>query len=137
LSKCKRDKCGSVIVLDGKIVGRGHNGPAGIRQYCGLEPTISSKPKSDRTCCVHAEWRAIFEALRSGERLDGGILCFTRVNQNGDILFSGEPYCTVCSRLALEAGIGFFALWQKEGIRVWRTEDYNNASYDFHLKNTR
>lgn len=136
LSNCQRDKCGAVIVLENKIIGRGHNGPAGIKEYCRLDLVVSAKPKSDRTCCVHAEWRAIFEALKSGENLKRAVLYFSRADQNGNIITSGEPYCTVCSRLALDADIGFFALWQKEGIRKWQTEKYNDLSYNFHLENT-
>ena len=58
---CLRGKCGAVVVLKGKIIGRGFNGPPGGKikhRKCHLNLLESAKPKSDRTCCVHAEWRA-------------------------------------------------------------------------------
>lgn len=133
---CLKDKCGSVVVIDGEIVGRGFNGPplndANWRK-CHLNLVHSQKPKSDRTCCVHAEVRAITSALMGrGQLLTGGTLYFTRVDEAGEILRSGPPYCTLCSRAALEAGLKNFALWHEEGIRLYDTVEYNELSYAFH-----
>ena len=140
---CLRDKCGAVVacpeLVEGlvkyRVVGRGWNGPAGSQSKCHLDLLDSTKPKSDRTCCVHAEWRAIMDAVRHTKDLSGSILYFTRVDEAGDMLKSGEPYCTVCSRLALDSGIGQFALWQEEGIKLYGTKEYNDLSYEFHVKN--
>lgn len=133
---CKRDNCGAVIVKDDEIIGSGYAAPPqddSKNAKCQFEyPEITLKPKSDRTCCVHAEWRAIFDALKKNpEKIAGSTLYFTRVDDNGKRLFSGDPYCTVCSRLALDAGISFFALWYEEGIRVYDASEYNNLSYRF------
>ncbi len=58
-SLCLRNKCGAVIVdSEGEIVGRGHNAPPGddvLEKRYHLELIHSDKPKSDRTCCMHAE----------------------------------------------------------------------------------
>jgi deoxycytidylate deaminase len=132
---CLRDKCGAIIVLDGVVVGRGSNGPAGgdiAHRKCELDLINSPKPKSDRTCCVHAEWRVIMDAIRNQKNLNGSVLYFTRVDAEGNILKSGDPYCTVCSRLALDAGISYFALWQDAGIKLYDTQEYNELSYHFH-----
>lgn len=134
LATCKRAKCGSVIILNNEVIGEGFNSPAGSIVKCDLEFQNSSKPKSDRTCCMHAEWRAILDAVSKQQDLKGSILYFTRVDKNGDILKSGEPYCTVCSRFALDVGISNFALWHEEGIKIYKTEEYNELSYLFHLK---
>ncbi len=143
---CLRAKCGAVIVKNDVIIGRGFNSPATAdtdknhaskaAQKCDCVYTQSPKPKSDRTCCVHAEWRAIIEALKNSSEntLAGGALYFTRVDADGNILKSGEPYCTVCSRLALDTGISQFGLWHESGIRMYDTEEYNELSYQFHLK---
>lgn len=143
---CLRAKCGAVIVKNDTIIGRGFNGPAtadtdktrfaASSQKCDCIYPQSAKPKSDRTCCVHAEWRAIIDALKnsSEKTLAGSILYFTRVDGDGNILKSGEPYCTVCSRLALDTGISQFGLWHESGIRMYDTGEYNELSYQFHLK---
>ncbi len=132
---CLRDKCGAIVVLDGEVIGRGYNGPPqddiACRKCC-LDLVASPKPKSDRTCCVHAEWRAIIDAVRAKRDIQGSALYFTRVDDTGDIIRSGTPYCTVCSRLALDSGIKTFALWHEDGIELYDTKDYNELSYRFH-----
>lgn len=133
---CERDRCGAVIVKDSTIIGSGYNAPPGDdtkTAKCRFEYLAEiRKPKSDRTCCVHAEWRAILDALRRNpEKLIGSTLYFARVDENGKNLFSGDPYCTVCSRLALDTGIRHFALWREEDIRVYDTVEYNDLSYQF------
>ena len=132
---CLRDKCGAVIVSDGYVIGKGYNAPPGddftIRK-CELELIHSAKPKSDRTCCVHAEWRAIVDALPSG-KIRGSTLYFTRVDEEGALKESdGIPYCTVCSRLALDVGVAYFGLWTERGAKLWETREYNEMSYAFH-----
>jgi deoxycytidylate deaminase len=133
-SLCLRDKCGALVVLDGNVIGRGYNGPptASSQKMCTREYSSSKKPKSDKTCCVHAEWRAIMECVRLNIPLQKSILYFTRVDESGNLLYSGDPYCTVCSRLALDVGIGFFALYHESGIRLYTTDEYNILSYDFY-----
>ena len=136
-SLCLRDKCGAVVILDGKIIGRGYNSPPGDdmgQRMCHTDYRVSSKPKSDRTCCMHAEWRAIIDAIRNKKDITGSSLYFTRIDADGNLLRSGDPYCTVCSRIALDVGIKYFGLWQKEGIKMFDTKRYNKLSYDFHLE---
>lgn len=134
---CKRANCGAVIVKDDEIIGSGYSAPPlddVKNSKCHFEyPGELKKPKSDRTCCMHAEWRAIFDTLKKNpDKIVGSTLYFCRVDDNGSMLKSGEPYCTVCSRLALDSGIAFFALWQEGGIRVYDTREYNDLSYQFH-----
>jgi hypothetical protein len=63
----------------------------------------------------------------------GRDLYFVRVDMNAplNILFSGEPYCTVCSRFALDVGIKTFALWHEYGIIQYPTDVYNQLSYAY------
>ena len=131
---CLNAKCGAVIVKDNEIIGEGYNAPPlddEENRMCDKE-IINNKPNYDKTCCVHAEWRAITDALkRNPEKIFGAKLYFTRVDENGKILQSGQPYCTVCSRLALDAGIAKFVLWHENGICEYDTKEYNQLSYDY------
>lgn len=135
---CDRDKCGAVIVQNDVIIGSGYNAPPQDdlhNKKCHLDLVLSDKPKSDRTCCVHAEWRAILDAVKKSKDLHGSTLYFTRVKTDGSIApANGVPYCTVCSRLALETGISFFALYTKEGVVIYNTKEFNELSYLFHQK---
>ncbi|MFH1583213.1 MAG: deaminase [Candidatus Falkowbacteria bacterium] len=63
---CFKAKCGTVIVKNGEIIGRGYNAPPLDKEEnrtCNKE-FGSGKPKYDKTCCIHAEWRAIVDALK-------------------------------------------------------------------------
>lgn len=131
---CLKAKCGTIIVKDGEIIGEGYNAPPldleGNRM-CNKE-FGSGKPKYDRTCCIHAEWRAITDALRRNpDKIKGSKLYFTRVDEKGEIKKSGKPYCAVCSRMALDAGINKFLLWHEEGVCEYSTDEYNRLSYNY------
>jgi len=135
-AQCHRAKCGTVIVKSGEIIGRGYNAPPLDKEENRMchEELVPGKPKYDRTCCMHAEWRAISDALkRNPEKVSGAMLYFTRVDESGNIKRSGKPYCTVCSRMALDVGIATFVLWHDDGICEYPTDEYNRLSY--HYKN--
>ncbi len=131
---CTKAKCGSVIVKNGEVIGAGYNAPplnAEGNRMCGATHT-NGKPKYDATCCLHAEWRAILDAVKHNpDKLYGSQLYFVRVDDAGAVIRSGRPYCTVCSRLALDAGIATFALWHEEGIGEYPTDEYNKLSYEY------
>jgi deoxycytidylate deaminase len=131
---CHRAKCGAVIVRNGEVIGVGYNAPPQDKEenrMCEKE-FVAGRPKYDKTCCMHAEWRAILSAIRTKpEKLGGSKLYFTRVDEKGGIIPSGEPFCTVCSRFALDVGIDKFVLWHDEGIFEYPTEDYNRLSYAY------
>ena len=133
---CFRAHCGSVVVKNTVIIGRGFNGPAlGVEanRSCEAELDITIKPKYDKTCCVHAEWRAIIDACkRSGEGVEGSRLYFMRVDEKGDFTDAGDPYCTTCSRFTMEAGIGEFALWNAAGADIYPADEYNAKSYTYY-----
>lgn len=131
---CRRSKCGAVIVKDGEVIGRGYNSPPGdleSQRRCAIDKSEYGEAfKSDRTCCIHAEQRAIIDAsARNPEKLIASRLYFIRLDGEDRPKKSGRPYCTHCSKLALDAGVAEFVLWHDEGICVYETEEYNDLSY--------
>lgn len=134
---CLRGKSGAVIVKDSAVIGRGYNAPPRddeTNRKCHIEmprhPKL--KQKSDRTCCMHAEWRAIMDALRNHpDEIGGSQLFYAGLDDDGNMRKSGAPYCTVCSRLALDTGIAEFVLWHESGITAYQTDEYNKLSYKF------
>jgi deoxycytidylate deaminase len=134
-SLCLRKKGGSIIVDDeGVILGTGFNGPPGnTRLERCLKDEIPKNFKSDRTCCIHAEQRAITDALsRYGrEKLVGTTLYYLALDLENRRLFAGRPYCTICSKFALDVGIKEFVLWHEEGIVAYDTREYNELSFAF------
>jgi deoxycytidylate deaminase len=130
-SCCLRSKCGCIIVNHGRIIGIGWNSPPGDKKIkkCFKEDL----PKdfiSDKTCCIHAEDRAIRDALaRNSAELKGSRLYFIRLDKNNKITKAGDPYCTWCSKTALDVGIKEFVLWHAKGICVYDTEEYNKISF--------
>ncbi|MDR2063448.1 MAG: hypothetical protein LBQ02_01480 [Candidatus Nomurabacteria bacterium] len=137
---CKRARCGSVIITDDthEVIGVGHNGPPlgdESQRTCEAEWDLGIKPKYDKTCCIHAEWRAIFDVLKTNaDKISRATLWFMRVDENGEWTDAGEPFCTVCSRLALESGLANFALWVDGKPKIYTTADYNKASYAYYKK---
>lgn len=134
-ASCLRSLCGAVVVVDGRIVGGGHNSlPGGAKPVVCLkeEGLLSPLFKSDRTCCVHAEVRAITNAMKNGEDLTGAAVYFTRVSgESGEREFSGRPYCTICSKFALDVGLGLFVLEHDYGIVAYPTKEYNDLSFAY------
>lgn len=135
---CTRAKCGVVIVAGDEIIGEGYNAPPRDDMHnakCVTEVyDRDKKPKYDLTCCVHAEWRAIMDVFKNHpEQLLGATLYYVRLGDDGKVRPSGAPFCTVCSRLALDVGIAKFGLFHKHGPMLYDSKDYNERSYAFHL----
>lgn len=110
---CERSKCGSVIVRLDEIIGSGFNSPPQDieeQRRCSHSKDFYHKKVTDKTCCVHAEQRAIIDALRkNSDKLSGSRLYFVR----------------------LDVGIVEFVLWHDEGVCVYDTKEYNELSFQF------
>jgi len=138
-STCLRARCGTVILRPGygtvqeRIIGAGYNSPAGKEpERCSRKHEIDPSFKSDRTCCVHAEQRAIMDALRTNpDYLSKSILYFGRVDDQGNLKTSGKPYCTICSKMALDVGIGSWVLSHDTGFREYPSQFYNDLSFQY------
>ena len=132
-SKCLKDKCGSVIVHKGGIIGKGWNSPPNDKSvdYC-IKEILPANFKSEKHCCLHAEQRAVMDALKNyPDEIKGSTIYFTRIDSMGSIINSGDPYCTICSKFVLDNGVKEFVLWHKKGIAVYDTEEYNKLSFKF------
>ena len=132
---CQRSKCGSIIVNLNQVIGEGFNSPPHDienQRRCSLSKDYYDKKVTDKTCCVHAEQRAIINTLRkNSEKINGSRLYFIRLDENGEPKRSGEPYCTICSKMALDVGISEFVLWHEKGVCVYDTEEYNTLSFNY------
>jgi deoxycytidylate deaminase len=132
-SSCLRSKCGSIIVRSGEIIGKGFNSPPLNKKpgFC-IKDQLPKNFKSDKTCCIHAEQRAIMDALKHNpEKISGSRLYFIRLDESRKKAMAGKPYCTICSKMALEVGISEFVLLHREGICVYGTEEYNRLSFEY------
>lgn len=133
---CHRSRCGSVIVAgsgspDAVVIGSGVNSPPDgcAVDHC-FKPDLPAGFRSDRTCCVHAEQNAILDALRRHPtRVAGSRLYFIRLDTAGRPKPSGQPYCTICSKLAQAADIAEFVLLHADGITVYGADEYNRLSF--------
>ncbi len=134
-ASCQRSKCGSIIVKGNAIIGEGFNSPPNNKESqrrCSNNKEEYHKKVTDKTCCVHAEQRAIIDALKKNpEKLVNSKLYFIRLDNNNSPQLAGKPYCTICSKMALDAGIKEFVLWHEHGITSYNTEEYNLLSYQY------
>ena len=132
-SLCLRSKCGAIIVKDGEIIGRGYNAPPKDKVVTRCQKSdLPEDFPSDKHCCLHAEQRAVFDALKSNpEKLAGSTIYFVRVDDKGDPVPSGDPRCTICSKIVLDVGIAEFIMWQEEGVCSYSTGEFNAASFRY------
>ncbi len=134
---CTRSQCGAIIVTPkGDIIGEGYNSPPGdleSQRRCTCEKSSYHPKVVDKTCCMHAEERAILDALDRYSKRDiqRATMYFVRLGENGELAYSGAPYCTLCSKLILDIGIATFVLWYRQGPTAFDAEEYNNLSYQY------
>ena len=134
-STCHRSKCGSIIVdnCDSeyfKILGVGYNSmPCNEEGEC-FKDSLSPTFKSDKTCCIHAEQRAIIDCLKMyPSKIEGSHLFFIRLDDEDKPKISGAPYCSICSKMALDVGIATFHLWHEAGWTGYDTKEYNDFTF--------
>ena len=134
---CERAKCGAIIVREGEVIGRGINSPAGdeSQRRCSIEKDSYDKKVTDKTCCVHAEQRAVMDALRSSpEKLRGAQMYFARFYANGERRLNGgknQLYCTICTKMMFDVGITDFILAHEDGVADYPAPEYLEKSFDY------
>lgn len=133
-STCKKSQRGVVIVKDGEIIGRGRNNTT-IEKYCNpcIRQNIDNKVNVELCAAYHAEQDAMFNALENGKDLRNSRMYHIKV-KDGEIKTSGEPSCTVCSRLVVRSGIGEFVILHDEGVAVYGSKEFNEKSFEYFFK---
>lgn len=137
-STCHRSRCGALVTNGTLYLGAGWNSkPRDCYSSECIKDSLPEGFKSDPTCCVHAEQRAIMDTLeREGTNrgIFGSSLYFLRLDTEGKPEVAGDPYCTTCSKMALDIGIVFFCLWNGDGWRQYDTKIYNELSFSYGKK---
>jgi deoxycytidylate deaminase len=135
MSTCQRAKCGSIIVKDRSVIGTGYNSPPGNKEEnrrCSYSKDSYDKKVTDKTCCVHAEERAIMDALKKNpNKITGAKMYFARLDNEGSLTKISKPYCTICSKMIIDAEIIEFILWHDGKIYVYDAGEYNTISYQY------
>jgi deoxycytidylate deaminase len=151
-SCCLRSRCGAVLVSHRRpyLIGKGYNSPP---RNIPLERCLKDADlpdgfrrdnvKTDLSCCVHAEQRALFHALTNhAAQVPGSRMYFVRIDDKGEMLPAGKPWCLVCSKSMYDQYVGEMVLWHKDdvwqdgytGLCVYGTKAYNELSIDFWRK---
>jgi deoxycytidylate deaminase len=131
-SLCRRALCGSIIVKGDELLAEGFNSPPQNKdeyRTCRNEYDIPRGFRHDRTCCIHAEQRAIQNALKAGKDLAGSRIYFVAVDSEGNKIMTTDLKCTICSRAVLDAGIAEFAFFTAEGLCVYEPAEVDALSY--------
>ncbi len=68
---------------------------------------------------------------RNADKIISFRLYFMRLDEEDNLTRAVNPYCTICSKMTLDAGIQEFVLWHEDEICVYETDDYNLLSYEF------
>jgi len=98
-STCVRRQIGAVIVVKGRIVSTGYNGPPRGFPHCAdigclrNEQNIPSGEQQQICRAVHAEQNAIIQAAGHGADLEGAVL------------YCGFYPCIICTKMIINAGI--------------------------------
>ena len=132
---CEKSKCGCVIVKNDKIIWQWRNTPPHNLEWqrrCSCDKSSYHKKVTDKTCCIHAEQRAIIDALMHyPNEIQWADLYFMRLDKEWNPTKSWKPYCTICSKMALDTWIKHFLLRHEEWITSYNTEEYNILSYQY------
>lgn len=138
LATCRRVKCGAIIVKDGEIIGTGYNSPPGnseTERRCKTSKSEYDQKVTDKTCCVHAEQRAIMDALsRHANKLSGSQMYFIGFRPNGELRLDNgkiKLYCTICTKMMFDVGISEFILMSSDGFVSYSADAYNRLSYGY------
>lgn len=131
-STCKKSQRGVVIIRGGVILSKGHN-KVTLSELCNpcIRENIKDNSRVELCSAIHAEQMAL---LNVKNRLLKDAKMYHIEVKDGKMKPSGNPSCTVCSRMIYEAEIEF-VLWHEKGYAVYGPEEFNKISFDYFLKN--
>jgi len=133
-STCKKSQRGAIIVKDGEIIGKGYN-KVTLKELCDpcIREKIKDNSRAELCSAIHAEQMAIIDALKKSKSLNGSRIYHIKV-KNGEMKYSEDVSCTVCSRIILEAGISEFVLLHKDGFVLYDSKEFNELSFKYFLE---
>ena len=123
------------LVKNDKIIWQWYNTPPKdleSQRRCTCDKNSYHRKVTDKTCCIHAEQRAIMDALKNHPKeIEGSDLYFIRLDKDWNPSKAWKPYCTICSKMALDTWVKHFLLRHEEWITQYNTEEYNLLSYQY------
>lgn len=133
-SECKKSQRGAIIVKNDEILGIGYN-KVTLEELCNpcIREGINDNSRAELCSAIHAEQMAIIDAVNNRKALVGSRMYHIKV-KNGEMRTSGNPSCTVCSRMIYESGIKEFVLLHEDGYVVYDAKEFNELSFKYFLK---
>ncbi len=128
-SICAVSKIGAVLTKNGKIIGEGFNGPSEKACSPCLFSLINKDVKTELCFAMHAEERAILDALEKGHDPKGATLYSTYV-KNGNFFSTEDSFCAHCSRMFLESEIKEVVIPSKEEFVSYDVNEFYDLSFD-------
>ena len=131
-AKCKKSHFGAVIVKGGKVISTEHNAPVDEKE-CSiclrLKHGLGSGKGSELCYSVHAEQRALLNALKNRKNIEGGVMYIGHL-KNGEIKkFSGKPFCTICSKLIAASGLKGVMLYNGDNYVFLSSKEFHDESF--------
>ncbi|RJO60064.1 hypothetical protein C4544_06905 [candidate division WS5 bacterium] len=128
-SICHVSKIGVVLVKSGKVIGEAFNGP--LKKSCNpcLLDMIERQVKTELCLAMHAEERAVLDALEKGHDTNGADIYSVRVDE-GKIVPYKNGLCASCGRVFLESGVKNVIIPKEEGVTAYDTEEFYDISFN-------
>ncbi|MDO8507701.1 MAG: deaminase [bacterium] len=128
-SICSVSKVGVVLVKDGKVIGEANNGPS--RKACNpcLMELLDRGVKTELCFAMHAEERAVLDALEKGNDIEGATIYSAKV-VGGEMIPYKNGFCAACARVFLEAGLDKVVIPKEDGLTQYDPEEYYDVSFD-------
>ncbi|MEM5814584.1 MAG: hypothetical protein QXD77_02100 [Candidatus Aenigmatarchaeota archaeon] len=132
-SVCRKSQRGAVLAKGNALLGKGHN-LVTHGELCDpcVRADIHDNSRVELCSALHAEQMAVLDAHGKKTPLRGARMYQAELRK-GKVMYSGEPSCTVCSRLLYAAGIEM-VLWRPNGFAVYAPEELNRLSFEYVLR---
>lgn len=128
-SICHVSKIGVVIVKSGKVIGKAFNGP--LKKSCNpcLLDILERQVKTELCLAMHAEERAVLDALEKGYDTNGADIYSVRVEGDKIVPYK-NGLCASCGRVFLESGIKNVIIPREDGVTEYGTEEFYDLSFN-------